>query len=260
MRCARPVPVSSPAQIPDLAVVGEAPGGTEDRRGEPFVGKSGMVLRKKLASVGFIPENVAFLNAVSCRPSVSKEKRTKHGIITYDKDRTPTHEEMDACRGNLFAQLQAIRPRFILLCGATALRAYRPDLRLNAHHGRLYVWEGEWLVMATYHPASVFHDKRTGPIMDSDIELMRLLVKGEVDPSDAVSGWCTMCGEVAEFYDPNLVGYCDEHWHDKELKTKPANRKKVQSAWWASTRYGQRGGKVKAKGSAMPVELFPDVE
>ncbi len=116
------------------------------------------------------------------------------------------------------------------------------------------------MVMATYHPASTFHDKRTGPVMDDDIELMRLLVKGEVDPSHAVSGWCTLCGEVAEFYDPNLVGYCDGHWHDKELKTKPANRRKVQSAWWASTRYGQRGGKVKAKGSALPVELFPDVQ
>lgn len=254
--CMGPVPFTSPAQHPSLLVIGEAPGGSEDRRVEPFVGKSGQVLRTKLRKSGFDPETVAYANTVSCRPNVTKVVGGRYST----KDRAPSQDEMDACRGNLFDQLELIGCRFVLLCGGTSLRAFRPDLRLNAHHGRVYVWEGKWVVMATYHPASIFHDARTGHVIEADIERMRLVVKGEIPVEDAVSEWCTICGEVAEVFDPNLAGYCYEHWHDKELKRKPKQRRKVQSAWWASTRDGQRGGKMRPKGSAMPGELFPDVK
>jgi uracil-DNA glycosylase family 4 len=221
---------------------------------EPFIGKSGQVLRRKLSAAGFDLTSIAFANTVSCRPT---SVRTV-GRRWVTKDRAPDHKEMDACRGNLFDQLDVLRCRFVLLCGGTSLRAFRPDLRLNAHHGRLFVWEQKWLVMPTYHPASIFHDKRAGKIIDDDIERMYWLSKGELDPSHLVSEWCMLCGEPAEFYDPNLAGYCHEHWHDKELSKKPQNRKRVQQAWWASTRDGQVGGKMKVKGTGMPVELFPD--
>lgn len=251
--CAGPVPFSAPPRTPDLLIVGEAPGGSEDRRVEPFVGKSGQVLRTKLRKAGFDLNTVAFANAVSCRPNVTRTI----GGRTRTKDRAPTQDEMDSCRGNLFDQLEVIGGRYVLLCGGTALRTFRPDLRIGKHHGRVYVWEGKWVVMPTYHPASVFHDSNAGNVISSDIEKMKLLVAGEIDVTDAVSGWCTVCGEPAEIYDPNLAGYCNEHWFDKELKTKPAKRLKRQSAWWASTRDGQLKGKVHGKGSAMPVRLFP---
>jgi len=51
-----------------IAVLGEAPGATEDREGKPFVGKAGATLRGGLAATGTNPNTVYYLNLIACRP------------------------------------------------------------------------------------------------------------------------------------------------------------------------------------------------
>lgn len=91
----------------ELVIVGEAPGEHEDAQGFPFVGESGVLLRRVVAarSVGLehIPKFIT--NTVACRPP---------------QNRKPEKEERAACEPRLKELLSILQPRVILLLGATA--------------------------------------------------------------------------------------------------------------------------------------------
>ena len=54
---------------PGLMMIGEGPGGDEDRLGRPFVGRAGQLLDKILAAGGFDRHKNAYIaNVVKCRP------------------------------------------------------------------------------------------------------------------------------------------------------------------------------------------------
>ena len=67
----------------DLLVVGEAPGGEEDRTGRPFVGAAGRLLDRLLLAVGFRRDEVYICNVLKCRPP---------------KNRDPEPSEIATCR------------------------------------------------------------------------------------------------------------------------------------------------------------------
>ena len=67
----------------DIMLIGEGPGENEDLQGQPFVGRSGQLLDKFLASVDLSRDkNVYIANMVKCRPP---------------KNRDPKPEEQDMC-------------------------------------------------------------------------------------------------------------------------------------------------------------------
>jgi DNA polymerase len=80
-------------------VIGEAPGANEDKEGKPFVGASGKILRKELAT---LPGKVIITNTVKCRPP---------------KNRNPSKEEKNACRPFLNKEIELFSPDFIILVG-----------------------------------------------------------------------------------------------------------------------------------------------
>ncbi len=86
----------------DLLFVGEAPGATEDERGEPFVGRSGDVLDDALCDAGLARADVRITNCVRCRPP---------------ENRDPTGAELDSCRGHLGRELAAIDPELVVTLG-----------------------------------------------------------------------------------------------------------------------------------------------
>ena len=67
------VPGRGPANA-DIVLVGEQPGDQEDRRGEPFIGPAGGVLRRALAEAGLEPESVYMTNAVKHFKFVQRER------------------------------------------------------------------------------------------------------------------------------------------------------------------------------------------
>ena len=86
----------------DLLFVGEAPGATEDREGEPFVGRSGDVLDEALRDVGLAREDVRITNCARCRPP---------------DNRDPTAEELDNCRVYLDRETEAVDPELVVTLG-----------------------------------------------------------------------------------------------------------------------------------------------
>jgi len=122
-----------------IMLIGEAPGQTEDETGLPFVGKSGQLLDKILASVNFdTDKDVYIANINKCRPP---------------DNRVPTNEEMLACKPYLLEQIRLVDPKIILLTGATSVKGLIGDKRpISKIRGQWLEWEGR-LCMAIFHPS-----------------------------------------------------------------------------------------------------------
>jgi uracil-DNA glycosylase family 4 len=145
-----------------LCFVGEGPGAEEDAQGLPFVGKSGQLLDRMIAAMGFDREEVYVCNVVKCRPP---------------ENRKPEPEEMAACMPYLSEQLACMAPRVIVALGATAVQGL-----LGTTEGIVRV-RGKWQtlpdqtpVMPTFHPAYLLHNPSAKREVWADLqEVMRRL-------------------------------------------------------------------------------------
>jgi DNA polymerase len=130
--------------------VGEAPGGEEDRKGEPFVGRAGKLLDAMLAAVGKTREEVFIANVLKCRPP---------------NNRDPLGEEVKQCEGYLHAQIGMVKPKLLIALGRFAaqslLKSTRPIGKLR---GEVFEHaETQIPLIVTYHPAYLLRnpiDKR----------------------------------------------------------------------------------------------------
>ena len=122
-----------------LMVVGEAPGAEEDRQGEPFVGRAGMLLNSMLRAAGFERGDVFIANVLKCRPP---------------HNRDPSAEEAERCLPYLRRQIEFVAPAVILCVGRIAAQRLSAP-RLSAR--RACAAECTTLdgvpVIVTYHPA-----------------------------------------------------------------------------------------------------------
>ena len=130
-------------------VVGEGPGVQEDRQGEPFVGRAGVLLNAMLFALGIPREAVYITNIVKCRPP---------------ENRDPRPDEAAGCASHLRRQIALVAPRAILAVGRVAAQHL---LSSTLPLGRLRGTEQSWgdpplPVVVTYHPAYLLrapHDK-----------------------------------------------------------------------------------------------------
>ena len=128
----------------DLMFIGEGPGADEDMQGLAFVGAAGQLLTKMIAAIGLSREQVYICNVVKCRPP---------------QNRAPQPEEAEACLPYLRAQFSLVRPKVIVLLGATAARAVLGEsVRITRDRGKWVEKKGVWF-MPTYHPAALLRDE-----------------------------------------------------------------------------------------------------
>lgn len=127
-----------------LMLIGEGPGADEDAQGFAFVGRAGQLLTKMLAAIDMTREEVFICNIVKCRPP---------------QNRAPEPDEALQCLPYLRAQVALVRPKLIVLLGATAARyVLGPDTRITRDRGRFVEKKGVW-IMPTYHPAALLRDE-----------------------------------------------------------------------------------------------------
>jgi DNA polymerase len=163
---------SGPASA-SVVMVGEQPGDTEDRRGEPFVGPAGRLLDQLMEEVGIPRERVYITNAVKHFKWTPRGKRRLHG--------KPSSREIFACRPWLEAELEAIQPELLVLLGSTAAQSLLGmQFRITKEHGRPR--ESEWApwTMATYHPSALLRaiDQSGGEQLRTDfLADLRLVAK-----------------------------------------------------------------------------------
>src|SRR5579871_4829075 len=130
----------------DLMFVGEAPGYHEDRQGAPFVGQAGKVLESLLESIGLTRPQVYIANVLKCRPPGNRD---------------PQPDEIAACEGHLFAQVELIRPRVICTLGnfATKLLSGQPAgiTRVHGRPQRRRIGGQELILYPIFHPAAALY-------------------------------------------------------------------------------------------------------
>lgn len=131
---------------PDVMVIGEGPGETEDNTGRPFVGAAGQYLDKWLAPISLSRDkNVYITNIVKCRPP---------------QNRDPQFDEKEVCKVFLEQQIDLIKPRAILCLGrpAASLLTGKMDAPIGQLRGRFFLYNNSIPMMCTYHPAAVLRD------------------------------------------------------------------------------------------------------
>jgi DNA polymerase len=94
-----------------IMIIGEAPGKIEVERGQPFVGRSGSLLGDILAELGLDRSHLYISNSVFCHP------------VDGNKNRTPTDEEINCCRGHLEWEIDEIKPKVVITMGKVPLAA-----------------------------------------------------------------------------------------------------------------------------------------
>jgi uracil-DNA glycosylase len=133
----------------DVMFIGEQPGDYEDRAGQPFVGPAGRVLDEALEEVGIERSNVYVTNVVKHFKWVARGRRRIHS--------KPNAREIRACLPWLNAELAAVKPKIVVLLGATAAQALMGStFRVTQQRGKPI--SGTTLaqfVLATVHPASI---------------------------------------------------------------------------------------------------------
>lgn len=145
----------------DVMVIGEAPGEREDDSGKPFVGRSGKLLEEELDRVGLSRKRVFITNAVSCRPP---------------ENRTPKKGEIAACKKWLAYQIAMVKPKFVLLLGATALKAIDPDGDgIKKRRGKPFEKNGITF-LPTFHPAFILRQYDKKPQFSSDLDKFKGIV------------------------------------------------------------------------------------
>jgi DNA polymerase len=140
-----------------LCFLGEAPGADEDRQGEPFVGRAGMLLNRIIEACQLRREDVYILNVLKCRPP---------------GNRNPLPDEAANCRGFLDRQLAAIRPEFICCLGLVAAQALLDTTEpMGRLRGKFFDYQGI-RVLCTYHPAYLLRNPAAKRLVWDDMKLL----------------------------------------------------------------------------------------
>ena len=128
-----------------VMLIGEAPGHDEDVQGLPFVGKSGKMLDRMLASIDLRRTDNAYItNVLPWRPV---------------ENRTPSLEEIALCRPFLMRHIHLVAPKVLVLLGgvpaSTVLETSTGITRLRGQWHSLTVpgLSAPIPTIATFHPS-----------------------------------------------------------------------------------------------------------
>ena len=128
--------------------VGEQPGDKEDLTGRPFVGPAGAILDRGLEEAGIDRDDVYVTNVVKHFNWEPRGKRRIH--------KKPNALQIAACRPWLEGEIARVRPRVVVLLGATAAQAILGNkFRVTQQRGKIIPSSIAPHVMATVHPSSI---------------------------------------------------------------------------------------------------------
>jgi DNA polymerase len=155
----------------DLMFVGEAPGFHEDKQGVPFVGAAGKLLEQLLAGIGLTRGQVYIANVLLCRPPGNRD---------------PMPDEIEACEGHLWRQVELIQPRVVATLGnfATKLLSGRPTgiTRVHGQEQETTLGGRRVLLYPLYHPAAALYTPRMLEVLQSDFARLPELLGRDVAP------------------------------------------------------------------------------
>ena len=163
------------AQSPALMMIGEAPGGEEEKQGRPFVGKAGKNLSAFLEVLGLKREEIYISNVVKLRP-VKESPKTGKAV-----NRPPSGEEIAFFLPFLQEEIAMVAPKVIVTLGNVPLKAVSGEKGavIGDYHGKpLPLAEGR-ILFALYHPAAVIYNRSLQAVYDGDLLALRAFLESE---------------------------------------------------------------------------------
>ena len=131
-----------------IMLVGEQPGDYEDLAGKPFVGPAGQIMNCALEEAGIDRQEVYVTNAVKHFKWEPRGKRRIH--------QKPNAREIAACRPWLEAELRIVKPKLVVLLGATAAQTiFGSSFRVTRERGKVLSSKFAPKIVATVHPSSL---------------------------------------------------------------------------------------------------------
>lgn len=141
-----------------IMVIGPMPDADDDREGQPFVGKTGILLDRMLASIGLNRTNLLLTNVVPWRPP---------------GNRPPSGPEMEICRPFIERQVALAEPKALLLLGNFTARFFFGGT------GTIHTLRGQWRdvasgqgtapAIATLHPQELLNAPASKPLAWQDL-------------------------------------------------------------------------------------------
>jgi DNA polymerase len=158
-----------------LMLVGEQPGDREDLEGHPFVGPAGRILDEALTTAGIARGDVYLTNVVKHFRWERRGKRRLHS--------KPSQVHVRACRPWLMAELETVRPRLMVLLGATAAQSVMgTTFKVTQQRGQVLSSPLGVPVLATVHPSSILRspdDKARREALDGLIADLKIAARKE---------------------------------------------------------------------------------
>lgn len=152
----------------EVMLVGEQPGDQEDLAGAPFVGPAGKLLDEALEEAGIDRGTTYVTNAVKHFKWKARGTRRIH-----DK---PSWTETMACRPWLEAELALVKPRALVLLGATAAQAlFGRSFKVTQQRGKPLDSELADLVVATIHPSAVLRAENRDEMFAGLVDDLRVV-------------------------------------------------------------------------------------
>ena len=134
---------------PVVYILGEAPGAQEDKKGEPFVGPAGRVLRSRIPSTW--EGKLRYSNVVRTRPP---------------KNREPTQLEIECCRLSVISDIEATKPKAIFGFGNIPLFWALKQTGISKWRGRyvpIRVGTHSCWFFPMFHPSYILRGRKFTP-------------------------------------------------------------------------------------------------
>jgi len=147
----------------EVLFIGEGPGESEDLKGEPFVGRAGILLDEMLSIIGLSRDkNIYIANIVKCRPP---------------NNRDPHDSERIACMDWLRAQYAVMKPKIVVCLGRlAATELIDKGFKITLDHGKWFDKDGVKF-MALFHPAALLRDPHKKPDTFVDLKELERMIK-----------------------------------------------------------------------------------
>lgn len=152
-----------------VMLIGEAPGADEDRQGKPFVGVSGQLLDRMLASIGLDRTSVYISNILLWRPP---------------GNRTPTTEETAMFLPIIKRHIQLVQPQFLVALGGSAAKTLLGTttgiLKLRGQWHDIDDGSGRMIpILPTLHPAYLLRSPGQKALSWHDLKMLKHRLDGD---------------------------------------------------------------------------------